>query len=249
MDHFFVQACERPGEALEVSEREAFSGFARAFPENALLLVDTYDTERGIRQAVAATDGKLNGIRIDSNVTVENLQKARRLLDELGAPHARILVSDGLDELKVDQLADHADAFGVGENIACSPDSATGVGAVAKLVVNGYGKITMKMAHGSGKATIPGELQVYRFSDHDLVALREEAAPPGGRPLLEPVWRGRAPAGELPSLKQSRRYVRQQVEALPSSLRGLKETQLPWKLVASDQLCARIDEAVKEARL
>ncbi len=249
MDHFFVQAAERPGVAVDDSEREAFSTFARVFPENAILLVDTYDTERGIRQAVAATDGKLNGIRIDSNVTVENLRRARRLLDELGAPHARILVSDALDELRVNELVEVADSFGVGENITCSPDSATGVGAVAKLVVNGYGKVTMKISRGSGKATLPGELQVYRFADHDIVALSDETAPSGGRPLLEPVWRGRGPVRELPSLDASRERVRRQVEALPPAVRGLQPASPPWKLVASDGLVARIGELVKEAGL
>src|SRR5207253_1003860 len=204
----------------------------------AILLVDTYDTLRGIRAAVAATHGKLNGIRIDCNVTVENLRKARALLDELGAPHARILVSDALQELRVHELYDYADAFGVGENITTSPDSATGIGAVAKLVVNGYGKITMKFSRGSGKATLPGELQVYRFADHDVVALAEEAPPSGGRALLHPVWRGRAPARELPSLEESRRYVKDQVASLPAPIRALEPAAAPWKLVASDGLVA-----------
>src|SRR6185369_6962234 len=101
---------------------------------------------------------------------------------ELGAKSARIIVSDGLDELRVAQLSE-ADGFGVGENITCSPDAAVGIGAVAKLTVNGYGKRTMKLARGTGKATLPGRVQVYRFADHDLVALADEPAPTGGRPL------------------------------------------------------------------
>jgi nicotinate phosphoribosyltransferase len=246
MDHFFVQAAEHVGESLEESEREAFRTFAQTFPENALLLVDTYDTMRGIRVAVEATQGKLQGIRIDCNVTVETLQKARALLDELGATHAKILVSDALQELRVHELVDYADSFGVGENITTSPDSATGVGAVAKLVVNGYGKITMKFARGSGKATLPGELQVYRFADHDLVALADEAAPSGGKPLLQPVWRGRE-ARPLPSLPESRSYVKQQVEKLPSALRSFEPAS--WTLVASDGLTARVEKLVEEAGL
>jgi nicotinate phosphoribosyltransferase len=249
MDHFFVQASERPGVPVEETEREAFAAFARAFPDNAILLVDTYDTMRGIRAAVAATGGKLNGIRIDCNVTVETLKGARALLDELGAPHARILVSDALEELRVHELCDYADAFGVGENITTSPDAATGIGAVAKLVVNGYGKITMKFSRGSGKATLPGELQVYRFADYDIVALAGEPAPSGGRPLLAPVWRGRAPSRELPSLDESRRYVKAQIDSLPAPIRALDPAAPPWRLVASDGLCARIESLVKEAGL
>jgi len=249
MDHFFVQASEELGVPVEESEREAFATFAKTFPESSILLVDTYDTERGIRNAVAATGGKLTGIRIDSNVTVENLKKARKLLNDLGAPHARILVSDALEELRVHELHDYADAFGVGENISTSPDSATGIGAVAKLVVNGYGKITMKIARGSGKATLPGELQVHRYDDHDLVALAGENVGSGGVPLLQPVWRGRSAARELPSLEDSRKYLRAQVESLPAAIRALDPAAPPWPLVASDGLTARIEELVKEAGL
>src|SRR4029077_7632512 len=105
------------------------------------------------------------------------VKRARALLSELGAPNAKIFVSDGLDEYRARELSSSVVGFGVGENISCSPDAATGIGAVAKLVVNGYGKITMKLAKGSGKATLPGELQAYRFDDHDLIALADEAAP------------------------------------------------------------------------
>jgi nicotinate phosphoribosyltransferase len=248
MDHFFIQAAERPGVSVSESERAAFALFARTFPGNAALLVDTYDTERGIRNAVAATDGKLSGIRLDCNVTVENVRRARAILDEMGAPQARILVSDALDEYRVRELAPVADAFGVGENITCSPDAAAGVGAVAKVIVNGYGKVTMKVSRGSGKATLPGALQVYRFDDHDLIALAGEPPPLGGRALLQPVWRGRAPVGESPTLDQSRAWARQQIEALPPHLRALEPATPPWKLVASDGLAAQIDELVAEAR-
>ena len=247
MDHFYVQAAERPGESVVQSETDAFALFARVFPTSATLLVDTYDTERGIRHAAAATGGKLRGIRLDSNVTPETVVAARRSLTELGAPHAQIFVSDGLDEFRVRALAGVADGFGVGENITCSPDAATGVGAVAKVVVNGYGKVTMKVARGSGKATLPGELQVYRFADHDLIALHDEPAPSGGRPLLQPVWRGQAPVTELPRIDESRAQVRAQIEALPPSVRALEPAATPFALVASDRLAERIDTLVGEA--
>jgi nicotinate phosphoribosyltransferase len=249
MDHFFLQSAERSGVPVEVTEREAFATFMRAFPEQSTLLVDTYDTERGIRNAVAATDGQLSGIRLDCSVTVDSVRRARQILDELGARQARIFVSDALDELRVRELSEVADGFGVGENITCVPDAAVGVGAVAKIVQNGYGKLTMKIARGSGKATLPGSLQVYRFADHDLVALADEPAPSGGRALLEPVWRGRAPVGELPSLAASRAWVRRQIETLPPPLRALEPAARPWPLVASDGLAARIDALVKEAGL
>lgn len=246
MDHFAVQASERPGEACAETEKDFYATFVKAFPTNASLLVDTYDTERGIRSAVTATGGKLTGIRLDSNVSLESIARARAILDEMGAPHAKIFVSDGLDERRVAELAARADGFGVGENITCSPDAATGIGAVAKLVVNGYGKITMKVAKGTGKATLPGELQTYRFADHDLVALASEPAPSGGRPLLAPLWRGNKPVAELPDLAKTRGWVREQIAALPGEAKRF-DAPAARKLVASDGLVREIERLSKEA--
>ena len=249
MDHFAVQASEREGEPVGVAEESFFAAFARAFPGAATLLVDTYDTERGIRHAVRATGGKLTGVRIDSNVTVENMRRARALLAELGAPHARIIVSDALDEHRVRELRDVVDGFGVGENISCSPDAATGVGAVAKLVVNGYGKVTMKLSKGSGKATLPGELQAYRLSDHDFIALAGEPAPSGGEPVLSPVWRGRKEVSGLPSLEESRAFVKESLARLPEELRSIDPPPkaAARKLVASDGLVRTIERLSKDA--
>jgi nicotinic acid phosphoribosyltransferase len=159
----------------------------------------------------------------------------------------KIFVSDALDEFKVRELSPYVDGFGVGENISCCPDAATGVGAVAKLVVNGYGKVTMKFSRGSGKATLPGELQAYRFGDHDLVALASEAAPSGGKPLLEPVWRGRALAKPLPTLNESRAYVRAQIASLAPEMRALEPMKTPRAIVASDALSELIAKLAKEA--
>jgi nicotinate phosphoribosyltransferase len=249
MDHFFVQASEQMGQKWPQSERAAFALFFRAFPNASIMLVDTYATEDGIRHAVEATGGKLTGVRLDSSVTPETVARARQILDELGAPHARIVVSDSLDEYRVAAL-DGADAYGVGENISCSPDAAIGIGCVAKLTVNSYGKLTMKLSRGSGKATLPGELQVYRFADHDLVALADEAVASNGRKLLQPVWRGRAPVA-TPTLAESRAYAAAQVAALPPALRAL-DVPPPgapplWPLVASDGLVAKVEELMKES--
>lgn len=242
MDHFAVQASERDGVSTRETEGDFFAGFTSAFPDAATLLVDTYETERGIRLAVLRTNKKLTGIRIDSSVSPETVTRARSLLAELGAPHVKIFVSDGLDESKVRELAPLVDGFGVGENITCSPDAATGIGAVAKLVVNGYGKVTMKLAKGSGKATLPGKLATHRYPDHDLVALADEAVPSGGRSLLVPVWRGRVPSVLAP-LAETRAYVRKQIDELGRAAPDAK----PRVLVASDGLVGQIERITKEA--
>ena len=268
MDHFAIQAAERAGVSRADSERGFFAAYANTFAAvPTTMLVDTYDTERGIRHAVEAArasvsswgtgegrpGGRLGAIRIDSNVTPESIARARTLLAELGSPETKIYLSDALDEHRVAELRDLADGFGVGENIVCSPDSATGIGAVGKLVVNGYGAITMKVAKGTGKATLPGELQVWRYSDHDLVALASEKAPAGGRPMLVPVWRGEAPVNETDAradLAAARSHAREEIAALPAELRRIDKgpADPARKLVASDGLVRAIDRLVAEAR-
>jgi nicotinate phosphoribosyltransferase len=254
MDHFAIQAAERPGRTRAETEREFFAAYAKTFSGlPTTMLVDTYDTERGIRHAVEACPGDtLGAIRIDSNVTRDSIARARELLVELGSPSTKIYVSDGLDEHRVAELREIVDGFGVGENVVCSPDAAVGIGAVAKLVVNGYGATTMKVAHGTGKATLPGELQVWRSSDHDLVALASEPAPGGGaRPVLAPVWRGDHPVREATAkadLAAAREHCRAEIDALPADLRALETKGTSRKLVASDALVREIERLVAEAR-
>jgi len=252
MDHFAVQAAERQGRSRAETEREFFAAYAKTFASvPTTMLVDTYDTERGIRHAVEATGGKLGAVRIDSNVTPESIARARKLLDDLGATHTKIYVSDALDENRVAELVEVCDGFGVGENIVCSPDAPVGVGCVAKLVVNGYGAITMKVAKGTGKATLPGELQVWRFADHDLVSLASEPSPGGAsRAMLAPVWRGTSPTHEtsaIDDLTDARERAKEEIEALPAELKKL-DSSAKRKLVASDALVAEIERLVAEAK-
>src|SRR5207253_698612 len=68
------------------------------------LLVDTYDIEQGIRNAVAVAGTALGAIRIDSGDPAEEATNARRLLDELGANNTRIVVTGDMDEYTIEEL-------------------------------------------------------------------------------------------------------------------------------------------------
>lgn len=233
MDHFYVMAAERPGLTKNETEIEAFRTFNEVFP-GATLLVNTYDTWQGIRNAWVATGGKIRSIRIDSNVTVETVKRARALLNELGCPGATIVVSDGLDEKRVAELREAgADAFGVGENIVCSPDSAVGVGFVCKIVTNGYGKDVMKVSAGSTKATLPGRLQVYRHIDCDEVTTADES-PVCGIPLLTATTVDRL--FDLSDLTAAREHVfaQRRLGFARSPMRALVASAKLTKMIATE---------------
>ena len=180
----------------------------------------------------------MRGIRLDSLITPENIRRARALLDELGAPEARIVVSGGMDENSIRALGDvPVDAFGVGERIVTSPDSPVGVGAVGKLC-EVAGRPTMKMSRGSGKATLPGRVQVFRQEGVDTVACFDETLP--GMPLLQPVWTHTGPVA-LPEPSAVRAYARSAIDRLPPACRVARQVTVP----VSEALHAMIKHLVE----
>jgi nicotinate phosphoribosyltransferase len=214
-------------------ELEAFRAFARDFPTNAVLLIDTYDTLQGVANAItvgrelAAAGARLRGVRIDSGDLVAQSRAVRRALDEAGLPDVRIFLSGDLNEYKIaDLLAQGAaaDAFGVGTELGTSAD-APSLGAVYKLVEDEKG---YRIKLSTGKATLPGRKQVWRHFDAegqpagDVIALDHEPGPPGAVPLLAQVMRGgRRLAAE--SLEAIRRRCTERLASLPEELRQLED--------------------------
>ncbi|MHC1744416.1 MAG: nicotinate phosphoribosyltransferase [Syntrophobacteraceae bacterium] len=179
------------------TERDAFRAYAEAFPDNTVLLIDTYDTVSGARKAVEVARelddrGKsLAGVRLDSGDLVGLSREVRRILDEAGFAGVRILASGNLDEFRIADLLEAGaaiDLFAVGTRMGVSAD-APYFDIAYKLVEYG-GRPVLKLS--TGKKTWVGEKQVYRFRgedgamDHDELCLMSEPAS-GGEPLLEPV--------------------------------------------------------------
>lgn len=242
LDHFSIQALEQTGVPYHQTEARLFARFCELFPTAATMLVDTYNPWQGIHNAVVSTQGKLAGIRLDSNVTANAVKQARQILQALQASHVKIVVSDRLDEWRIRELVQAgADGFGVGENLVCSSDSPTGIGVVGKLVLNSFGEHPVKTGAGAGKKNLPGLLQVYRHADYDLVCFAEEAPPPQGIPLLQPVWRENRPVSGVPTLATARQHVQTQLAGLPFSIRALEVPETPlWRMVLSDKVCATL---------
>jgi nicotinate phosphoribosyltransferase len=213
------------------SEQEAFEAFMRDNPENALLLVDTYDTIEGVRRAIEAsrrTGVPLTGIRIDSGDLPELAHEARGLLDEAGFTEALIVASGDLEEHKIAEMCRArapVDLWGVGTELGTSRDSPV-VNGVYKIVADLRGEAWRGVAKRSqAKETLPGAKQVFRrFEDgtmiEDVVGTTEERL--DGEPLLEPAVR----EGEIvlaETLEEMRERTRRSLASLPVALRSRGE--------------------------
>ncbi|MDH4094167.1 MAG: nicotinate phosphoribosyltransferase [Betaproteobacteria bacterium] len=209
MAHSFVQA--------HASEAAAFAHFAAAFPENAVLLVDTYDTLEGARRA-AATPGRLKGVRLDSGDLDALSREVRAILDAAGHRDAIIFASGNLDEERVAALVAAGapiDSFGIGTSLTTSAD-APYLDAVYKL--EEYAGVPRRK-RSTGKATWPGRKQVWRQTGaggrfaRDVVSVLGDPQP--GEPLLAPAMRaGRRLA--QPGLAEARERCRTDLARLPA---------------------------------
>jgi len=237
MAHSFVQA--------HASEAEAFRHFAQAFPENAVLLVDTYETVEGARRAIeSARDFRMNGVRLDSGDLAALAREVRSMLDAAGLRQAIVFASGNLDEHRIAELVAAGapiDSFGVGTSLVTSGDQPY-LDAVYKLQEYA-GRPRRKRS--TGKATWPGRKQVFRTRDaggvpvRDVVTVQGDAAP--GEPLLQPVMRaGRRLA--LPSLAASRSRALQELATLPRPLAALASAAPPYEVEIAPALRALADE-------
>ena len=147
-------------------EAEAFRNFLDAFPEDSVLLLDTYDV-RNATKKIIAMGRKPAGVRLDSGDLAKDSRWVRRELDRAGWKDVKVFASGDLDETKVTKLlADGAaiDAFGVGTALA-TPGDAPHLNLIYKLVeVERGGEIREAAKLTRAKATYPGRKQVFRYS-------------------------------------------------------------------------------------
>lgn len=187
MAHSWIQSFD--------SELEAFEKYVQVFPNNAVLLVDTYDTIDGVKNAIKIASQlkkighKLIAIRLDSGDLKRLSIEARKLLDKAGLFDVKIVASNDLDEWIIRDLISQGakiDIFGVGTNMIISKD-APALGVVYKLVAiekNGAMRPKIKVSGNIEKITNPGVKDIVRFSSNGklvgdvLVLDGEEASSP-----------------------------------------------------------------------
>jgi len=177
------------------TEYEAFEAYCRTYPQNAVLLVDTYNTlKSGVPNAIKAFNKVLKplgitkcGIRLDSGDMAYLTRKAREMLDAAGWSSCTITVSNSMDERLITNILNQGamiDSFGVGERLITSKSSPV-FGGVYKLcaVEDADGSIIpkIKISENVGKITNPGFKKVYRLYDRttgmaeaDYITLRDE---------------------------------------------------------------------------
>jgi nicotinate phosphoribosyltransferase len=246
MAHSFVQAHD--------DEVAAFERFASACPANTVFLIDTYDTETAARKVVALAPRlqeagiATRGVRLDSGDLGALSRSVRRILDEGGLGQATIFASGNLDEYRLrDLLASGSpiDGFGVGTSLVTSAD-APFLDAVYKL--QEYAGVPRRK-RSAGKATWPGRKQVHRHFrddgtlDHDVVTLESEERP--GSRLLAPVMLGGKRVASVPGIHSLRADAALCLAALPSSLRGLEQPAVPYRVEISPELrelAAQVDK-------
>jgi nicotinate phosphoribosyltransferase len=237
MAHSYVQA--------HGDEVAAFEHFARSHPGNAILLIDTYDTEAAASKVVAlahtlqAQGISIKGVRLDSGDLAEHARKVRRILDQGGLQQTTIFASGNLDEYRLHELLSAGapiDGFGIGTALDTSSDVPS-LDCAYKLQEYA-GKPRRKRSEG--KATWPGAKQVYRRHAADgrmagdVVALAA-GNPQEGEPLLREVMRaGRRIAASTP-LDELRRQTLAGYATLQQAMAGL-DAAPPYPVTISGAL-------------
>ena len=161
-------------------ELTAFRAYAQSFPKNCTLLVDTYDVEQGVRNAITVglemreRGERLAAIRIDSGDLAWLSKMARRMLDDAGLDEVGIVLSNDLDEYTITSIRDEGapvNSWGVGTKLACAYDQPT-LGGVYKLSATREPgqrswRDRLKISASTAKLTTPGVLDVRRYYHDD----------------------------------------------------------------------------------
>jgi nicotinate phosphoribosyltransferase len=244
MAHSFIEAFD--------DEASAFESFARARPDNVVLLLDTYDTEAAAHKVVALaprlkTAGiAIRGVRLDSGDLIALAKSVRRILDGGGLKEVTIFASGGLDE---DSLAAFAradtpiDGIGIGTSLTTSADVPS-LDCVYKL--QEYAGLPRRK-RSEHKATWPGRKQVWRRYGTDgkvagdLLSLQDHAA--AGEPLLHLAMKDGRRVKPAPTLDEIRRHAKRELATLPDALRQLTPGATVTVEIADDlvKLAADVD--------
>lgn len=224
MAHSFVSSFER--------EIDAFRAYVTSFPHHSTLLIDTYDTMEGARNAVevaremARRGQKLVGVRIDSGDLAAQARTVRKIFDDAHLPDVKIIGSSGLDEYELAELTRSNtpfDSYGIGTKMGMSADAPWA--DMSYKLVEYESRPLLKLS--AGKASWPGKKQVFRWRDgdgmlaRDIIGLREENL--AGEGLLKEHLRAGMRVTPYPSLMESRSLFAEEFTALPRGVKMIRD--------------------------
>ncbi|MEY7851147.1 nicotinate phosphoribosyltransferase [Natrarchaeobius sp. A-rgal3] len=224
MAHSWVQSFD--------TEREAFASFADVYGDDAIYLVDTYDTVRGAERAVTVTDERdvrLGGVRLDSGDLIDLSKDVSEIVGDAG-----IVVSSGVDEHFLRTFFDGggvATAFGPGTALTTSKD-APDSGVVYKLTaIEGDGELSASMKLSPGKVIYPCEKEIYRVERdgsyrYDVLAQRDEMLEGAGEPQLTTIYEDGSCVYTPPDLGSVRERTRRELETLPPRHRRVRDPEV-----------------------
>ena len=162
------------------SELDAFRAYARLYPDECVLLVDTYSTlKSGVPNAIKIFNEEIlprgfrpKAIRIDSGDITYLSNEARKMLDENGFEDCKIFVSNSLNENIIKDMIDQdakVDVFGVGEQLitAASNPVFGGVYKLAAIERDGEVIPKIKISENASKITTPGVKEIWRLFNND----------------------------------------------------------------------------------
>jgi nicotinate phosphoribosyltransferase len=232
-------------------EEIAFRQLQKLLGEATVYLIDTYDSVQGAKLAIKLGQ-PIWGVRLDSGDLAGQACEIRRLLDAHGFAAAKIMATSDLNEHRIaDLLAAGApiDAFGVGTDLATSAD-APSLSAVYKLVELETGESHLYTAkYSEEKATLPGAKQIYRYPDHDVIALYNECNRDyRGEPLLRPLLMGGELVEPYPALSTVRERTLRAISELPAEVRKLSPAS-PRHVAISERLLKLAESTRRSLRM
>jgi nicotinate phosphoribosyltransferase len=232
------------------SEQDALRKYARAFPEGALVLIDSYNQEETTREVIACGE-KLRGVRISSKALLELSRDVRGMLDGSGNQETEIIASGELNENKIATLVQARapiDFFGVGADLVSGNEMAMVEGIYRLVEVEEKVGVRYPEKFFAGKETIPARKQILRKMDRsgryrgDAIAKAGEMPGRGEVAYVRKVMEDGKLVDPLPPLKEIRRYCMEEMTRLPPGIRRIEKpdtypVKVSRKLL---DLCARM---------
>ena len=231
-------------------EYESYKDFHKVFPDNAIFLIDTYDSIKGAKLATKIGK-KLKGVRLDSGDITSLSKRVRRILDDAGLMHVKITASGDLNEYKISKMLDKGapiDSFGVGTEMVTSKDIPA-LGGVYKLVeLEKDGKLVPKMKFSEDKTTYPARKQVYRILDNhkkfkkDIIGLPDEDF--DAECLLLPVIKKGKVTHKTPTIQAIQKTAKRNISQLPDRFKKL-DCKTSYPVTISKRLRLVRDKTMK----